>query len=269
MNISRIIKVERAKKMNNIFDTHAHYSDSAFDSDRNEILESLKEKGIRYVMLASTDIENSFRNIKIAETYDYIYTAVGVHPEDIDGTPDDYISVLEKMIESCPKIKAIGEIGLDYHYEGYNKEKQIKIFSEQLELANRLGYPVIVHSRDATEDTMKILRKYKPAGVMHCFSGSAETAKEVISLGMYISFTGVLTFKNARKSIEALSIVPNDRFMLETDCPYMSPVPLRGKRCDSSMIPYTAEKASEVKGLSVQEILDITCRNGMNLFSIE
>lgn len=269
MNTSRIIRAERAKKMDNIFDTHAHYADSAFDSDRSEVLESLTGKGIRYVMLASTDIENSLSNIKLAETYDYIYTAVGIHPEDIDGTPDDYISVLEKMIESCPKIKAVGEIGLDYHYEGYDREKQIKIFSEQLELANNFGYPVIVHSRDATEDTMKLLKKYKPAGVMHCFSGSAETAKEVINLGMYISFTGVLTYKNARKSVEALSVIPNDRFMLETDCPYMSPVPLRGKRCDSSMIPYTAEKAGEVKGLSAQEILDLTCRNGMKLFSIK
>ena len=127
MNTSRIIRAERAKKMDNIFDTHAHYADSAFDSDRSEVLESLTGKGIRYVMLASTDIENSLSNIKLAETYDYIYTAVGIHPEDIDGTPDDYISVLEKMIESCPKIKAVGEIGLDYHYEGYDREKQIKI----------------------------------------------------------------------------------------------------------------------------------------------
>lgn len=254
--------------MNNIFDTHAHYADSAFDDDREELLKSLTGKGIKYVMLASTDIESSFRNIELAETYDYIYTAVGIHPEDIEGTPADYISVLEGMIKSNPKIKAIGEIGLDYHYEGYNRKKQIEIFREQLELSKRTGYPVIVHSRDATEDTMKLLREYKPRGVMHCFSGSAETAKEIINLGMYISFTGVLTYKNARKAVESLAVIPNDRFMLETDCPYMSPVPLRGKRCDSSMIPYTAEKAGEIKGMTAQEILDITCRNGVKLFSI-
>lgn len=254
--------------MNNIFDTHAHYADSAFDDDRDELLKSLTGKGIKYVMLASTDIESSFRNIELAETYDYIYTAVGIHPEDIEGTPENYISVLEGMIKSNPRIKAIGEIGLDYHYEGYNREKQIEIFREQLELSKRIGYPVIVHSRDATEDTMKLLREYKPRGVMHCFSGSAETAKEIINLGMYISFTGVLTYKNARKAVESLAVIPNDRFMLETDCPYMSPVPLRGKRCDSSMIPYTAEKAGEIKGMTTQEILDITCRNGVKLFSI-
>lgn len=254
--------------MNNIFDTHAHYGDRAFDSDRDELLKSFPEKGIRYIMLASTDIESSLQNCSIAEAYDYIYTAVGIHPEDIENTPENYIDTLRDIIKSNPKVKAIGEIGLDYHYEGYDREKQIEIFREQLELANNIGYPVIVHSRDAMEDTMNILREYKPCGVMHCFSGSAETAKEIIKLGMYISFTGVLTYKNARKSVEALSAVPDDRFMLETDCPYMSPVPMRGKRCDSSMIPYTAQKAGEIKNMTLQEVLDLTCQNGMKLFSI-
>lgn len=254
--------------MNNIFDTHAHYADSAFDVDRDELLKSLPEKGIKYVMLASTDIESSLRNTELSNTYDYIYTAIGIHPEDIAGTPENYIEILDKIIKLNPKVKAIGEIGLDYHYEGYDREKQIQIFCEQLEFANSIGYPVIVHSRDATEDTMKLLREYKPRGVMHCFSGSAETAKKIINLGMYISFTGVLTYKNARKAVESLAVIPNDRFMLETDCPYMSPVPLRGKRCDSSMIPYTAEKAGEIKRMTTQEVLDITCRNGIKLFSI-
>ena len=183
--------------MNNIFDTHAHYADSAFDVDRDELLKSLPEKGIKYVMLASTDIESSLRNTELSNTYDYIYTAIGIHPEDIAGTPENYIEILDKIIKSNPKVKAIGEIGLDYHYEGYDREKQIQIFREQLEFANSIRYPVIVHSRDATEDTMKLLREYKPRGVMHCFSGSAETAKKIINLGMYISFTGVLTYKNA------------------------------------------------------------------------
>lgn len=254
--------------MNNIFDTHAHYADSAFDVDRDELLKSLPEKGIKYAMLASTDIESSLRNTELSNTYDYIYTAIGIHPEDIAGTPENYIEILDKIIKLNPKVKAIGEIGLDYHYEGYDREKQIQIFCEQLEFANSIGYPVIVHSRDATEDTMKLLREYKPRGVMHCFSGSAETAKKIINLGMYISFTGVLTYKNARKAVESLAVIPNDRFMLETDCPYMSPVPLRGKRCDSSMIPYTAEKAGEIKRMTTQEVLDITCRNGIKLFSI-
>lgn len=255
--------------MNNIFDTHAHYAESAFDSDRDELLKTFPEKGIKYIMLASTDIESSLRNCEIADSYDYIYTAVGIHPEDIEKTPENYIDILRDIVKSDFKVKAIGEIGLDYHYEGYDREKQIKIFREQLELANNIGYPVIVHSRDAAEDTMNILREYKPSGVMHCFSGSAETAKEIIKLGMYISFTGVLTYKNARKAVESLSVVPDDRFMLETDCPYMSPVPLRGKRCDSSMIPYIAEKAGEIKNMTAQEVLNLTCKNGMKLFSIQ
>jgi len=255
--------------MTNIFDSHAHYAESAFDFDREKLLKSLPEHGIKYVMLASVDIPSSMRNCEISENYEYIYTAVGIHPEDIEDTPENYIDILEKIIKSHSRVKAVGEIGLDYHYDGYDREKQIKIFREQIELAKRIGYPVIVHSRDATEDTMKILREYKPSGVMHCFSGSAETAKEIIKLGMYISFTGVLTYKNARKAVEALSVVPDDRFMIETDCPYMAPVPFRGKRCDSTMIPYTAEKASEIKGMTVQEILDITCRNAMRLFSVD
>lgn len=254
--------------INNIFDTHAHYTDSAFDSDREEILKTLPEKGVRYVMLASTDIADSIRNSELSKRFEYIYSAVGIHPENITDIPENYIDVLSDIIKSNSKIKAIGEIGLDYHYEGYDREKQIEIFRSQLELSVKTGYPVIVHSRDAMEDTMKLLREYKPRGVMHCFSGSAETARELIRLGMNISFTGVLTYKNARKAVEALSVIPNNRFMLETDCPYMSPVPLRGKRCDSTMIPYMAQKAGEIKNMTMQEILDITCLNGMELFNL-
>ena len=164
---------------------------------------------------------------------------------------------------------AIGEIGLDYHYEGFDREKQIEVFERQVSLSKELDIPIIVHSRDATEDTLNILKKYRPSGVVHCFSGSAETAKEIINLGMYIGFTGVITFKNAKKALRSLEAVPLERLVLETDCPYMSPVPYRGKRCDSSMIAYTAEKASEIKGIPVQELLDITCRNGLDLYRIQ
>lgn len=256
-------------KVNNIFDTHAHYADHAFDSDRDELLSSLNEKGVKYVMLASSSVDDTRENALIAEKYDYIYAASGVHPESVETNPTDYLDIVKETALSSPKIKAIGEIGLDYHYDGYDRDKQIELFEEQLVLARELNLPVIVHSRDACEDTLNILKKHKPCGVVHCFSGSAETAKEIIKLGMYIGFTGVLTFKNAKKALKALEVVPLDRLLLETDCPYMSPVPFRGKRCDSSMIAYTAEKAAEIKCLDTQELIDITCENAKKFYSIE
>lgn len=256
-------------KVNNIFDTHAHYADHAFDSDRNELLAGLQENGVKYVMLASSSVEDTKENALLAEKYSYIYTASGVHPESVETNPADYLNIVRETALSSPKIKAIGEIGLDYHYDGYDREKQIKLFEEQLILAKELCLPVIIHSRDACEDTLAILKKHKPNGVVHCFSGSAETAKEVIKLGMYIGFTGVLTFKNAKKALKALEVVPLDRLLLETDCPYMSPVPFRGQRCDSSMIAYTAEKAAEIKNIAVQELIDITCENAKKFYSVE
>lgn len=255
--------------MNNIFDTHAHYADSAFNADRDELLESLPEKGIKYVMLASSSVEDTAENAAIAEKYGYIYAASGVHPESVDNTPENYLDIIRKTALSSEKIKAVGEIGLDYHYDGYDRDRQIKLFEEQLMLAKELDLPVIVHSRDACEDTLNILKKYKPNGVVHCFSGSAETAKEIIKLDMYIGFTGVLTFKNAKKALKALEAVPLDRLLLETDCPYMAPVPFRGKRCDSSMIVYTAEKAAEIKNTDVQELINITCENAERFYNIK
>ncbi len=255
--------------MNNIFDTHAHYADHAFDEDREQILASLPEKGVKYVTLASSSVEDTAENSELAQKYDYIYAAAGVHPESVDTNPADYLETVRKAISENPKIRAVGEIGLDYHYDGYDREKQIKLFREQLEFARELDMPVIVHSRDACEDTLVLLREFKPKGVVHCFSGSAETAREIIRLGMYIGFTGVLTFKNAKKALRALAEVPLDRLLLETDCPYMAPVPFRGKRCDSSMIAYTAQKAAEIKGIPVDELLEITCRNGMALYNIQ
>ena len=253
----------------NIFDTHAHYCDSAFDEDREQVLGSLQEKGIKYVTLASSSVEDTKENSKLSRKYDYIYCAAGVHPESVDPTPVNYPDIIADTVRDNPKVRAVGEIGLDYHYEGFDREKQKELFCRQLELAQELKLPVIVHSRDASADTLEILKKYRPQGVVHCFSGSAETASEIIKLGMYIGFTGVLTFKNAKKALKALEEVPMDRLLLETDCPYMAPVPFRGKRCDSSMIPYTAEKAAEIKGISVQEMLDATCRNGMEFYSID
>ena len=252
----------------NIFDTHSHYADSAFDGDRDELLAALPDKGVRFAALAGSSMQDSAENVALAQKYGYIYAAVGVHPESVDETPSDYREKLTELVKSSEKVRAIGEIGLDYHYENYDRDKQILFFRQQLELARELSLPVIVHSRNASEDTLDILKEYRPAGVVHCFSGSAEVAREVIKLGLYIGFTGVLTFKNAKKALRALEAVPLDRLLLETDCPYMAPEPLRGRRCDSSMICYTAEKAAQIKGVSTQELLDITCRNGMDFYHI-
>lgn len=250
-----------------IFDTHSHYTDSAFDADRHEVLSALPEAGIVHAVLASTTLEDSTAGIALADRYDYIYAAVGIHPETAGQQPADYLAQLEQLAKH-PKVVAIGEIGLDYHYEGYDRESQSVLLREQLDLAKQLDLPVIIHARDCTEDYLRILQEFRPRGVVHCFSGSAETAREVLKLGMYIGFTGVLTFKNAKKALKALAEVPEDKLVLETDCPYMAPVPFRGKRCDSRMIPYTAEAAALVRGTDTQTILEQTCRNGEALFGI-
>lgn len=254
--------------LNNIFDSHSHYTDSAFDVDRETLLKSLPQRGVSGIVTVGSSMEDSYKCVEIAEAYDYVYAACGVHPESESITPNEFLTELENLLKSSDKIKALGEIGLDYHYENYDRERQIKLFTNQLELAEALSLPVIIHSRDAFGDTMEILRKYRPKGVIHCFSGSQEIAAEVISLGMYISFTGVLTFKNAKKALRALEAVPIDRLMLETDCPYMAPEPYRGQRCESSMIERIAIKAAEIKGVTSQEILDITYRNSLEFFGI-
>ena len=253
---------------NNIFDSHAHYDDERYDGEREQVIENLFDSGVCGIINIGCTLERSQKSVDFADKYENFYAAVGIHPEDVEDLPADYLDTLRKWTEN-EKVVAIGEIGLDYHYEGYNREKQIEVFKEQLELAKELDMPVIIHSRDATEDCMAILKEYKPKGVMHCFSGSAETAKEVLSLGMSISFTGVLTFKNARRALEALEVVPMDRLLLETDCPYMAPEPHRGERCDSSMIPFIAEKIAEIKGLDAQTVLNTCTENTKKLFNIK
>jgi TatD DNase family protein len=228
------------------------------------------EKGVRNIMCATVDVNDSLETLKLANQRDYLYCSVGVHPENLDNLPSNYLALVESLAkENSNKVKAIGEIGLDYHYDGYDAELQKKVFSEQMALAQRLNLPVIVHSRNACEDTMRILEKYQNVrGVMHCYSYSHETAKEVLKLGYNISFTGVITFKNSKKAIKSLEVVPMDRLMLETDCPYMSPEPFRGQRCDSSMVYRMAEKVAEVKGLEPQQVLDITYQNALKFFNI-
>ena len=252
----------------NIIDTHSHYDDPRFDGLRDELIASLFNRGISGIIHAAVDFKSCEYGIAAAKSYDKYYTAVGIHPENLYDAQGDYIERLEAMASSDKKVVAIGEIGLDYHYEGYDREAQIDAFRAQISLANKLDLPVIVHCRDAVGDCMDILYELKPKGVMHCFSGSEETAKEVISLGMYIGFTGALTFKNSKKAQRVAASLPIDRLLLETDCPFMAPEPFRGKTCDSSMIRFTAQKAAELKGMDVAELLKHTKENAERLFGI-
>lgn len=251
-----------------VIDTHAHYDDEAFDEDRDELLNEILENSVEKIITIGCTMERSIMALELAEKYTEIYCAVGIHPEDCYDLPDNYLEEIRKMVLSSKKVVAIGEIGLDYHSEGYNREQQIKVFKEQLALAKELSFPVVIHSREATLDTMEIIREFKPKGVMHCFSGSAETAKEIINLGMMISFTGVITFKNAKKAVEACSAIPLDRIMLETDCPYMAPVPHRGKRNNSSYVYNIAEKIAEIKNISVDETIRICNENAVRFFGL-
>ena len=250
----------------NIFDSHAHYDDEAFDDDRDELLKSMQENGVSFIMNVAYDLKSTLAAEKLSQQYDFIYAAAGVHPENAEGYDENVENEIIRSIKENPKTKALGEIGLDYHYPEPDREIQIKVFERQLQIANELDVPVIIHSRDATEDTMTLLRKYKPQGILHCYSGSAETAKEVIKLGMYIGFTGVITFKNARKAVESAEIVPLDKLLVETDCPYMAPVPFRGKRCDSTMLQSTVAKLAEIKNVSPQELSDTTNSNAKRIF---
>ena len=253
--------------MNNIFDSHAHYTDKAFNDDRENMLGSLKESGICGVINCGADLESSEKSMTLSREYDYIYFACGIHPEEVDGLPENYIDILRQMAKD-EKCIAIGEIGLDYYWRQDNKDLQKKVFEEQILLAKELDLPIIVHDREAHEDTLNILKKHKPKGVLHCFSGSVETAKEVLKLGMYIGLGGAVTFKNAKKPVEVAEMLPLDRLLLETDCPYMAPVPMRGKRNNSAYIQYVAEKIGEIKGLHPQEITDKATENTKKLFGI-
>lgn len=254
--------------MNNIFDSHAHYNDPAFDADRDEVLNSLGEKGVSNVINCATDYNSSLISLSYAEKYPFIYASCGLHPEDIkDNYEDELEKIYPLLIEK--KCVAVGEIGLDYHYDEIPRNVQIDVFTRQLIKANEMNLPVIVHDREAHADTLELLKKYKPKGVLHCFSGSVETAREVLNLGMYLGFGGVVTFKNAVKSVETAKYVPLDRILLETDCPYMAPVPYRGKRNDSSLIKFAAEKIAEIRGIDAQTVIDEANKNTKRLFNIK
>lgn len=251
----------------NIFDSHAHYDDRRFNGDRDAVLSSMPDAGVRFIMNAACNIRSVRAGIALAEKYGYLYASAGIHPHDAKDAPDDLAAQLA-VFSRHPKVLAVGEIGLDYHYDFSPRDLQLAVFETQLTCALELDLPVIVHDREAHADTMRLLKKYNPRGIMHCFSGSAEMARELVKLGFYIGFTGVVTFKNARKTLEAAQAVPLDRLLVETDCPYMSPEPFRGERCDSSMIAQTAAVLAKVKAVSTQELLDQTCKNACNVYRI-
>lgn len=252
----------------NIFDAHAHYDDSKFDNDRDEVIASLEQNGVCSVVNASVDIKTANTVLEYTKKYSVIYGAVGIHPENIEGLQDNYLQELAKLYNENKKIVAIGEIGLDYYWD-IPKEPQQKIFAQQLSLVNDLDAPVVIHDREAHKDTLDFLKKYRPKNaLLHCYSGSAEFLKEILPLGCYISLGGTVTFKNARHSVEVAESVPLDRLLLETDSPYLSPVPFRGKRNQSDYIVYAAKKIAEVRGMSAQKILDITAQNAKRFYRI-
>lgn len=246
-------------------DVHAHLDDEAFDTDRQEMIKKIEEAGI-IVVNAGSDMASSRFSVKLAEEFDFIYACVGIHPHEAKKVEKDYLTKLEELAKS-PKVIAIGEIGLDYYYGSSEKDAQQKVFREQIELAKSLNLPVVVHDRDAHKDTADILKNIKPErGLMHCYSGSFEMAQEFIEMNFYFSFGGVITFKNAKRPKEVAAKLPSDRILLETDCPYMSPEPYRGKRNDPTRIPIIAAQMAALRGVMLEEIERITYSNFNRLF---
>ena len=253
-----------------LFDTHAHYDSRQFDADRDQVLSALPGQGVGLVVNPGCDLDSSRRAIGIAERYPFVYAAVGVHPEDCAGWQDTDVDEL-RSLAAHPKVVAIGEIGLDYYWkENPPREFQQRVFRAQLALARELDLPVIVHDREAHGDCLSIIREFPQVrGVFHCFSGSAEMAKELVGLGWMISFTGALTYKNARKAVEAAQAVPLDRIMIETDSPYMAPVPCQGERCHSGLVRHTCQRLAELRGISPEECARITFENGMEFYQLQ
>ena len=252
-----------------LFDTHAHMDDTAFDEDREALLASLPGQGIALLMNPGCSLASSRNADRLSREYDYMYAAVGSHPDAADEVNEAVLEEYRRMVSANPKIRAIGEIGLDYHYEDIPRDIQKAAFCSQMALARELDLPVIVHEREAHADGMEIVDRFpEVTGVFHCYSGSAEMAGELVKRGWYIGFTGVLTFKNARKALEVASTIPRDRIVLETDCPYMAPEPFRGKRNDPGKLYRMAERLAEVWNCPVEEIHRITTENGKRLYRI-
>lgn len=251
-----------------IFDTHAHYDDECFDEDRFELLDEMLASNVSGIINCGCTVESSKTSIAFAEKYPQIYAAVGIHPQNAAEESADALEKIEQLAKH-ERVVAIGEIGLDYHYDYTPKDMQIEYFEKQILLAKKLDLPLIVHDREAHQDCVEMLLKHKPRGVMHCFSGSVETAKQLTDIGFYIGLGGSVTFKNAKKPAEVAASIDLDRLLLETDCPYMTPVPFRGRRNNSSLIIHTAEKIAELRGITAQEVIDRARENTYRLFNIK
>ena len=253
-----------------LFDTHAHYYDRRFDEDRDEILSMMKENNVGYIINAGCDIKTTNECIALSEKYDFCYATAGFHPGNIRGEVTDADLLEIERLASHPSVKAIGEIGLDYHYEGFDKKMQKDIFAKQIAIAEKLAMPIVIHSRDACGDTLDLLKsEYKgTGGVWHCFGESVETAKVALNMGLSFSIGGTVTFSNNRRAVEAVEYIPLENILLETDAPYLAPTPHRGKRNSSLYIHLVAEKIAEIKGISPEEVENITTENAKKLFGI-
>ena len=249
-----------------IFDTHAHYDSDSFDEDRENVIKELKENGVIGVLNCGSDLYGLRKSVELAKEFDMFYAAVGIHPENADEFNEDVVKEIKEFVKN-EKVKAIGEIGLDYYWEeNPPREVQKEVFRAQMKLADELNLPVVIHDRDAHKDTLEIMKEFPHViGVVHCFSGSVEFAKECIKLGYYIGFTGVLTFKNAKKLVDVCREIPAERMLVETDCPFMAPVPFRGKRNKSDYIEYIIDK---MRGISGEEMNEVLLNNKKRLFKI-
>ncbi len=257
---------ENTAPIGSIIDTHAHFNDPKFDSYRDELLSSMESLGVKKIVNCGCSDLTSLDCIELSKKYKEIYAAVGFHPCSVTGEIN--LSAIEEMLKA-DKVVAVGEIGLDYYWDKTYKEEQKKAFREQVELAKSYDMPVIIHDRDAHADAMEIVRELRPSGVMHCFSGSVETARELVKMGMYIGIGGVLTFKNSRKIREVAADIPLEHILLETDAPYLAPEPKRGKTNNSSLIIYVADTLAEIKGISTEEVLRVTKENALRLFNFK
>lgn len=248
-----------------IFDSHAHFDDDRFDECRNELLSDMSKNGVCGIITCGCDADSSKKALEIADRFDFVYAAVGIHPGCLDSG-----TTIEQIRKLCnhKKCVAIGEIGLDYYWQKDNIDFQHEVFEQQILLAKELDLPIIVHDREAHADTLELLKKHKPKGVVHCFSGSPEMAQEILKLGMYIGIGGVVTFKNCKKLPQVTELVPDDKLLIETDSPYLAPEPYRGKTCHSGFIPLTAQKIAEIRGTDAEAILKLTAANARTLFNI-
>ncbi|MDN4860148.1 TatD family hydrolase [Priestia megaterium] len=253
-----------------LFDTHVHLNAEQYEDDLQEVINRALEKGVQNMVVVGFDEPTIKKAIQIAEMYDFIYASVGWHPVDAVDMTDEHLAWIEELAQH-PKVVALGEMGLDYHWDKSPKEVQKDVFRRQIRLARKVNLPIIIHNRDATEDVVTILKEEhveEVGGIMHCFTGSIEVAKQCMDMNMYISFGGPVTFKNAKKPKEVATELPLDKLLIETDCPYLTPHPFRGKRNEPGYVSYVAEQIAELKGITYEELAAITTANAKKLFGI-